>query len=718
MSTSRRQTWSRVLLVVGAVLVFLSGIAGFLNAAVVNGERFAQLVNEVRQDEDVRTQVGRAVATAAVDAQPDLVAIEPAIGAGAAAIVGSSVLDGVFTRAVRSFHDALTEEGGSNAVLTLADLGATVTTALERFVPQAAEVIPDNLNLTLAEVGGQGGIAAQVIPMITAVSLLAWLLPLLAIASVAAGIWVAPRRRLAVVGLGWMLVIAGGFLGLLVLAMALGSALTDSSTLSGAVAGAALAAFSEPLAVRFIATAVVGGLLVAAAGALLPQVDVVGHLRGIAPAVSQRPRHPGLAVLRALVIILLGVLIVLFPSVSTQVVAVLAGLAVLVIGLTELDVLAERSRAADEAAAGAAAGAADTGEPTGPRQRWTGAGWLIPVAAGAAGVVVLAALIVPDHLPQEDGYQNVAVNTEACNGYVALCDKPFDQVVIPASHNSMSVADGEWFLAEQPKDMIDSLDDGIRGLLVDTWYGQATASGGAITAPRSLQAAEAELRATYGDDVVASIQRTIDRVRGEDAVGPEEPYFCHTVCEIGATQMLGVMKRLRTWMDAHPRDVVVLFIQDVVTPADTAAVLDDAALTELAYTHPAGQDWPTLRQMIEANKRLLVLMENQGGGDQYPYLHQGFDLVQDTEYTFDSAEDFTCTLKRGRPDSPLFSVNHWLASFTRLISSAEEVNAYDVLKPRIEQCQEVRERTPTMIAVNWYDRGDLFRVVNELNGVG
>ncbi|HSO03666.1 MAG TPA: hypothetical protein VLQ92_04225, partial [Candidatus Limnocylindrales bacterium] len=250
------------------------------------------------------------------------------------------------------------------------------------------------------------------------------------------------------------------------------------------------------------------------------------------------------------------------------------------------------------------------------------------------------------------------------------------------------------------------------------WYGEPTADGGALTSEKSVAAAEAELTATYGADVVASIRRTIDRVRRSESVGPPEPYFCHTVCEIGSEPMAPVMQRLNSWMDAHPREVVVLFIQDTVTPADTAAVLEEAGLADKAYVHPDGAQWPTLREMIDANQRLVVLMEKQGGGDAHPYLHQGFDLVQDTEYTFDSAEDFDCSLKRGQPDSPLFSVNHWLASFSKLISSAEEVNVYDVLKPRIDECEIERGRAPSMIAVNWYDRGDLFRVVNELNGVG
>ena len=715
MSTPRSNTWSKVLLTLGAIGLFMTGILGWLNAAVLNGENFAGLVNQVRQDEAVKDEIGQTVAMAALDAQPDLIAVEPAIAAGAAAIAGSPLLDNVFTPAIREFHSALTQEGSDSAVLKLADLGATATTALEKFVPQAADVIPENLNVTLAEVGGQAGIARQIIPVVQTVATLAWVVPLLSLVLVGLGIWLAPRRRLALVRLGWTLLIVSGFLGLVVLGLNVAGLFIDDSTLQGAVISAALGVFSQPLSMRFIALGVVGGLLVASAGALLPQVDVGDHAQSVVAIATRRPQATGWAVARALLVIAVGLLIVLFPTISSQVVAVVAGLVVLFYGVTELDVIAERSRAADQAEKDAALAA--TGHE--PERRRSPVRWLIPVAAAALGLLVLAALIIPGNLPQNDNIQTAsAVNTTACNGYDALCDVPFDQVVIPATHNSMSIADGTWFLAEQPKDMVDSLDDGIRGLLVDTWYGQPTADGGAITAPESLAGAEAELTATYGKDIVASIQRTIDRVRRSEPSGPTEPYFCHTVCEIGSEPMAPVMDRLNDWMDAHPREVIVLFIQDTVTPADTAAVLEKAGLADKAYVHPDGAQWPTLREMIDSNKRLLVLMENEGGGDQYPYLHQGFDLVQDTEYDFKTADDFDCSLKRGRPDSPLFSVNHWLASFSKLISSAEEVNVYDVLKARIDECEIERGRAPSMIAVNWYDRGDLFRVVNELNGVG
>ena len=53
---------------------------------------------------------------------------------------------------------------------------------------------------------------------------------------------------------------------------------------------AALAVFSQPLSLRFIAMGVVGGLLVASAGALLPQVDVGEHARSV---VGIRDPPPG-----------------------------------------------------------------------------------------------------------------------------------------------------------------------------------------------------------------------------------------------------------------------------------------------------------------------------------------------------------------------------------------------------------------------------------------
>jgi hypothetical protein len=62
-------------------------------------------------------------------------------------------------------------------------------------------------------------------------------------------------------------------------------------------------------------------------------------------------------------------------------------------------------------------------------------------------------------------------------------------------------------------------------------------------------------------------------------------------------------------------------------------------------------------------------------------------------------------------------INNWIASFTTLVSSARTVNAYSQLWPYVERCQSERGQIPNFIAVNFYNEGDLFRVINRLNGV-
>jgi len=97
---------------------------------------------------------------------------------------------------------------------------------------------------------------------------------------------------------------------------------------------------------------------------------------------------------------------------------------------------------------------------------------------------------------------------------------------------------------------------------------------------------------------------------------------------------------------------------------------------------------------------------------------QGFDWVQDTPYDFARPSDFSCAPNRGPADASVFLLNHWITDKRREVSNATEVNARDVLLPRAEECAETRGLQPTYLAVDFYDRGDLFGVVDTLNGTG
>ena len=48
---------------------------------------------------------------------------------------------------------------------------------------------------------------------------------------------------------------------------------------------------------------------------------------------------------------------------------------------------------------------------------------------------------------------------------------------------------------------------------------------------------------------------------------------------------------------------------------------------------------------------------------------------------------------------------------------AAEANAYAVLHDRAVACAEAFGRNPNLVAVDWYTEGDLFLVVDGLNGM-
>ncbi|MFM9150013.1 MAG: hypothetical protein ACKORA_06000, partial [Solirubrobacterales bacterium] len=59
-----------------------------------------------------------------------------------------------------------------------------------------------------------------------------------------------------------------------------------------------------------------------------------------------------------------------------------------------------------------------------------------------------------------------------CNGSSDLCRKTLGQTVVAATHNSMSASDLGWVGPNQKLDIPSQLQRGVRGFLIDTYYGR------------------------------------------------------------------------------------------------------------------------------------------------------------------------------------------------------------------------------------------------------
>jgi hypothetical protein len=267
----------------------------------------------------------------------------------------------------------------------------------------------------------------------------------------------------------------------------------------------------------------------------------------------------------------------------------------------------------------------------------------------------------------QDDDDATAPASEPCNGHVELCGRAFDQVALPATHNSMANAADSWWVPNQSVGINQQLADGIRGLLLDTFY--------------------------WNDDL----------------------YLCHADCNLGNTLLADALAGIVAFLEANPREVLVLLLQDGVSAADTAASFSASGLSSYVHTQYDGEPWPTLAEMIASGGRVVVTAEVEGPPP--PWYHHAWDLYSDTPYSFFSVGSFNCDLNRGQADNDLFLVNHWFSNPLSSSSNADTANAYSVLSQRVAECQSERGQIPNLVAVDFYDRGDLFRVVDELNGV-
>jgi hypothetical protein len=103
-----------------------------------------------------------------------------------------------------------------------------------------------------------------------------------------------------------------------------------------------------------------------------------------------------------------------------------------------------------------------------------------------------------------------------------------------------------------------------------------------------------------------------------------------------------------------------------------------------------------------------------------PWLRAQFDLVQETPYRFRTPAEVearaSCRPNRGRARSPLFLLNHWVdTSPFPQVRNAARVNAFPVLLRRARRCERTRDRLPNLVAVDFYEQGDVVGVVRALN---
>ncbi|MDY6863349.1 MAG: hypothetical protein SV062_10235 [Thermodesulfobacteriota bacterium] len=263
-----------------------------------------------------------------------------------------------------------------------------------------------------------------------------------------------------------------------------------------------------------------------------------------------------------------------------------------------------------------------------------------------------------------------------CNGYPELCSKRYDEVAYPTTHNAFDYAYGPefWFPPNQQFPITRQLEDGVRGLMIDIYEFNG-------------------IRPWLKDEI----------------------YVCHGYCSLGGEPLVDVLGYVKEFLDNNPREVVTLIFECYVDHEPVVDAFDESGLISYVHSQTEGEMWPTLAEMIQNNKRLVVFTDKDGGSPDW--YHDVWEFAVETHWDNKERSDLTCDFNRGDPDNDLFIINHFLTKPLARRTLSLQVNFNPFLINRLEECRDTTGKVPNFVTVDFYAFGDLFEAVNIINGV-
>ncbi len=255
-----------------------------------------------------------------------------------------------------------------------------------------------------------------------------------------------------------------------------------------------------------------------------------------------------------------------------------------------------------------------------------------------------------------------------CNGSIDLCARRFDEVSYATTHNAMSNAEESWVEPNQNLGIARQLDAGVRGLMLDIHE--------------------------WGEDVL----------------------LCHGPCPLGSLPLVEGLQRIGRFLRTHRGEVITIIFESYVPAPRVATAFAGADVETFVHAHAPGTPWPTLRELIDADERLVVFTDDDGGGT-YDWYMNVWAHAFDNPYAAETVDEMTCDGGRGDDANPLFILNHFLSAPLAQPDTAPTVNANPFLVDRARMCMTARAHLPNFVTVDFYDQGDLFDAVAQLNGL-
>ncbi|KAL7281152.1 PLC-like phosphodiesterase [Trametes coccinea BRFM310] len=277
-----------------------------------------------------------------------------------------------------------------------------------------------------------------------------------------------------------------------------------------------------------------------------------------------------------------------------------------------------------------------------------------------------------------------------CNGHAELCNRSYGNVTFLGAHDSFAFSEDPLALSrDQELDIPSQLGLGVRLL---------------------------QAQSHINDGVL---------------------HFCHTSCLLfdGGT-VEDYLKKVHDFLTANPNEVLTLLftnpdgasLPDLWDPAFQAS-----GVADFAYVPPQipvkQSDWPTLGEMIDSGKRVVVFLDAGADTDRsVPYILPEFPMIWETPFSV-TDPNFPCSVDRiSGPlstEDHMYMINHSLNKNlldTGIIVSdpkdAPTTNSVDSITKNAAGCEQFAAgRAPNFVLLDFVNLGNGLDAVNQLNGL-
>lgn len=272
-----------------------------------------------------------------------------------------------------------------------------------------------------------------------------------------------------------------------------------------------------------------------------------------------------------------------------------------------------------------------------------------------------------------------------CNNGTNLCDRPVNEILFATVHNGASTpVNGFTILPNHQRNLTEALYAGYRGINVDIGI--------------------------------------CNGVLG----------LVHSTCFLGFdANLTNTFQEIADFLEQHENEVLLMPTQlDFGTGGEFSLLEMEAVMPvsfrNLLYEYPTNNDerppWPTLRELIVANQRILFFHYNgercnssitcpYGFMDWFDYAAESDFSLADVDALLD--KDNACRITRGETSTSFYGVN----DFTSLANpkACGVLNSGEFLRNHIVSCANVTQRDVNLVFVDCWDVGDVLEVVHEYN---